>query len=201
MQSRRSRARFLRMKRIALAFALAASLAACKSKKADTTPPPAAGSAAVGNANVAPDPNVKLELGDMKIVDVNQGKAVVLHANGDIEYEGQVGAKVTPNGQIVNDKGEVGFTLMADGSIKGPDGHVVDVTLTPDGVIKSGDKAIPIKDDGTLEGANPEAPQMKIEGATTPGLKRTALFVLIVLTTPEEPPPAAPPPTTRAPSN
>ena len=180
------------MNRFAIALACAAALtgAACKSKKSDTTPPPNAGSgSAVANPNLAPDPNVKMELGELKIVDVNKNTAVLVHGNGDIEYEGQVGAKVTANGQIVNEKGEVGFTLMSDGSIKGPDGNIVDVKLTAEGTIQSGDKSIGINDDGSLQGANPQAPPMKIEGATTPGLKRTALFVLIVLTTPEEAPP------------
>lgn len=182
------------MNRLAIAFVLVAAftgLGGCKSKKADTTPPPngGSGSAVVGSANTAPDPNVKMELGELKIVEVSKNTAISIHANGEIEYEGQVGAKVTAQGQIVNDKGEVGFTLMSDGSIKGPDGTIVDVTLTADGAIKSGDKTVSINDDGSLSGANPEAPAMKIEGATTLGLKRTALFVLIVLTTPDEPPP------------
>lgn len=178
------------MKRLAIAFALLA--AACSSKKAEPTTP--AGGASV-TAPVAAG-GATLELGELKLVDVGKNKALLIHANGEIEYEGNTGVKVTTNGTIMNDKGEIGFTLLADGSIKGPDGKVIDVTLSPEGVIKSGDKMISIKDDGTLEGANPEAPQMKIEGATTPGLKRTAMFVLVALTTPDEAPPP-PAPTTR----
>ena len=174
------------MKRFAIAFVLLA--AACGSKKPDTTTTP-------GSGSVVAATGVKLELGELKLVDVKNGKALSIHADGQIEYEGQTGVRITKEGTIVNDKNEVGFTLLADGSIKGPDGKVIDVTLSPDGVIKSGDKSITINADGTLSGANPEAPQMKIEGATTPGLKRTALFVLIALTTPEEgPPPETAPP-------
>lgn len=185
------------MKRLALLLLLVAPFAigGCKSKQADTTPP-TQGSATPppGDPKLAPDPNVTLELGEMKIIDVAKNVAISIHADGTIEYEGKIGAKVTAQGQIVNDKGDVGFTLMADGSIKGPDGNIVDVTLSPEGSIKSGDKAISIKDDGTLDGANPDAPQMRVEGASTPGLKRTAMLVLIVLTTPEEPPQAPPAP-------
>lgn len=184
------------MKRLALLLCLVAPfVAGCPSKKADTTPQTQGSNAPPppGNPNLAPDPNVKLELGEMKIVDIGKNMAISIHADGTIEYEGQVGAKLTPNGQVVNDKGEVGFTLMSDGSIKGPDGTIVNLNLTADGIIKSGDKTISIKDDGTLDGANPDAPQMRIEGATTPGLKRTAMFVLIVLTTPEETQPPPPP--------
>jgi hypothetical protein len=172
------------MKRLAIAFALFA--AACSSKKAEPTVP-TSGSAAPAVAGAT------LELGEMKLIDVSKNKALLIHANGAIEYEGNTGVTVTKNGTIMNDKGEVGFTLLADGSIKGPDGKVIDVTLSPEGVIKSGDKTISIAEDGSLSGANPEAPQMKIEGATTPGLKRTAMFVLVALTTPDEaPPPPAP---------
>lgn len=187
MQWRRSRGSVQRMKRLAFAFTLLA--AACSSKKADTTPTGGTGSAVTAPAGVT------LELGEMKLIDVNKNKAVLVHANGEIEYEGTKGVKVTADGKLVkSDTGEVGFTLLPDGSIKGPDGNVIDVTLSADGVIKSGDKTITLKDDGSLEGANPDAPQMKVEGATTPGLKRTALFVLIALTTPEQaPPPAAQP--------
>ena len=176
------------MKRLAFAFALLA--AACSSKKAEPTIP-------TGGSNVtAPAAGgATLELGELKLIDVGKNKALLVHANGEIEYEGNTGVKVTANGTIMNEKGEIGFTLLADGSIKGPDGKVIDVTLSPEGVIKSGDKMISINDDGSLNGANPEAPQMKIEGATTPGLKRTALFVLVALTTPDEaPPPEAAPP-------
>jgi hypothetical protein len=173
------------MKRLAIAFML---LAACSAKKTETTTPTGGGS------NVAAVEGATLELGELRLVGVGENKALLIHANGDIEYEGAVGAKVTKNGTIVNDKGEVGFTLLADGSIKDSAGKVIDVTLSPDGVVKSGDKTISIEADGSLKGANPEAPQMKIEGATTPGLRRTAMFVLVALTTPDEPPPPAPAP-------
>lgn len=169
------------MKRLAFVLLLAA---ACGSKKPEPTPP-AGGS----GSGVVAQAGVTLELGELKLVEVSNNKALSIHADGQIEYEGQTGVKVTRDGTIVNDKGEIGFTLLADGAIKGPDGKVIDVTLTPDGVIKSNGKEISIGADGTLSGANPEAPQMRIEGATTPGLRRTAMFVLIALTTPEEAPP------------
>lgn len=172
------------MNRLAIAFVLLA--AACSSKKSEPTTPTGGGAAVTATAGVT------LELGEMKLVDLSKNKALVIRANGDIEYEGNTGVKVTKDGTIVNDKGEVGFTLLPDGSIKGPDGKVIDVTLSAEGVIKTGDKAVSINADGTLLGANPDAPQMKVEGATTPGLKRTALFVLIALTTPDEAPAPAP---------
>jgi len=187
------------MKRLALLLlVLVAPFATgCPSKKPDTTPtqPTGSNTPPPGDPNAKPDPNVTLELGEMKIIDINKGLAIAIHADGTIEFDGQVGAKLTPQGQIVNDKGEVGFTLFADGSIKGPDGKIENLSLSNDGVIKSGDRTVSLKADGTLDGANPEAPQMRIEGATSPALRRSAMFVLIVLTTPEEtpqPPPPAP---------
>ena len=164
------------MKRFALLVLFAA---ACGSKKpAPATPPPTTTTATASG-------EVTLELGEMKLVDVNKNKAVLIHADGTIEFEGVKGAKVTKDGKITNDQGEVGFTLQPDGTIKGPDGRVVEVTLTAEGAIKNGDKTISLDDKGALVGANPDAPQMRIEGATSTGLKRTAMFVLIALTTPE----------------
>lgn len=171
------------MKRLAILFGLLAA-AACGGKHAEPTTSTTPTTAPAG---------VTLALGEMKLIDVNKNEAVSIHADGSIEYAGQGGVKVTTDGKIVkSDTGEVGFTLLPDGSIKGPDGNVIDITLTPEGSIKSGDKTITLGDDGNLVGANPEAPQMRVEGATTPALKRTALFVLIALTTPE-PAPAPPP--------
>jgi len=172
------------MKRLAIALLFAAACGS--SKKPDPASAFGYGEKQAGSGVAAT--GVTLELGELKLVEVSNNKALSIHADGQIEYEGQSGVRVTKDGTIVNDKGEVGFTLLADGSIKGPDNKVIDVTLTPDGVIKSGDKQISINADGTLSGANPQAPQMRIEGATTPGLKRTAMFVLIALTTPEDAP-------------
>jgi hypothetical protein len=166
------------MKRLALAFVLLA--AACSSKKPEPTTPTGGGATAATT--------VTLELGELKLIDLKQNAAVLVHATGAIEIPSEPefkGAKVTADGKIVKtETGEVGLTLMPDGTIQGPDGKLLDVTLSADGVIKSGDKTISVNADGTIAGANPDAPPMKIEGATTPGLKRTAMFVLIVLTMP-----------------
>jgi hypothetical protein len=168
------------MKRLALVLLFAA---ACGSKKPEptttTTAPPVTTTPAA--------PTVELELGELKLVDVNKKKAVVIKADGSIEFEGKTGVKVTKDGKIVRiDNGEVGFALQPDGSIHGPDGKPLEVTLSADGVIKNGDKSISLDDKGALVGGNPDAPQMRVEGATTPGLKRTAMFVMIAITTPAE---------------
>ncbi len=167
------------MKKLSIMFVLLAAACGGSSHKKTTEN---------NTTTVAASAAVQLELGEMKLVDVNKNKALVIHADGTIEYEGQTGIKVTTDGRIVKaDTGEVGFQLNADGTIKGPDGQVMaDLTLSADAVIKSGDKTISLDASGSLIGGNPAAPQMRIEGATTPGMKRTALFVLIALTSPGE---------------
>jgi hypothetical protein len=165
------------MKKLALALVLAAACGGGGSKKPDTTP--------TDTKTVTASAAVELELGEIKLIDVNKNKALLVHADGTIELEGQKPAKVTKDGKIVKiDTGEVGFTLNGDGTINGPDGKPLEVTLSADGIVSNGDKKITVDADGKLLGGNPNAPQMKIEGATTLGLKRTALFVLIALTSP-----------------
>jgi hypothetical protein len=176
------------MKRLAILVLLVA----CGSKKPEAAKPdPTTTTTTAATADV-------LELGEMKLVDVNKNKAVLIHADGSIEYEGVKGAIVTKDGKITNDKGEVGFALQPDGTIKGPENDTLSVTLTAEGANKSGDKTISLDENGGLLGSNPDAPQMRIEGATTTGLKRTAMFVLIALTTPSPTPESAPSPTAPA---
>ncbi len=181
MQSRPSRASVPPMKRLALALVLAAACGGGGTKKTDTTP-------TTDTTTTTPTGGaVELELGELKLIDVSKNKALLVHADGTIELDGQKPAKVTKDGKIAKiDTGEVGFTLNADGTISGPDGKSVGVTLAADGTLTSGDKKISVDDAGKLVGANPAAPEMKIEGASTPGLKRTAMFVLVALTTPGE---------------
>jgi hypothetical protein len=161
---------------VRLAFAILAT--ACGgSNKPDPTPAPTP-------TQVSAPTTVQLELGELKLVDVGKNEAVLVRANGEIVIGGVAAAKVTVDGKIVNMKGEVGFTLLPDGTINGPDGAPMLLTLSPDAVIKSGDKSISVDAKGELVGANPDAPKMRVEGAATPGLKRTALFVLVALLEP-----------------
>jgi len=48
-------------------------------------------------------------------------------------------------------------------------------------ISQANDKKITIDDKGILQGGNDMGKPMRIEGATTPGLKRTALIVLALL--------------------
>lgn len=160
------------MKKLALVLAIAACGGGSRKPEPTTT-----------TAAVTAKADVQLELGEIKLIDMKTNKAVLVHANGDIEIEGVKPVRVTTDGKMVNSAGEVGFTLKSDGTIMGPDGKPLDVTLSTDAVVKSGDKTISIDATGALLGSNPDAGEMKVEGADTPGKKRTALFVLIALTT------------------
>jgi hypothetical protein len=192
------------IKRIAMVMVLAAAACGGGSKQESTT---------TTGTDVTASAGVQLALGEMKLVDVNKNQAVLIHADGSLEIpgmDGPTGVKVTSDGKIVNDKGEVGFQLQPDGTITGPDGQKLGVTLDAAGVVSSGDKKISLGDDGLLVGGNPDAPQMRVEGANDPQLRRTAMFVLIALTAPgkvsvdsapavEEVGPAAEPPTEATP--
>lgn len=181
------------IKNLALSLVLAAAACGGSSKPAATTGPSAGETTAT---------TVALELGELKLVDVNKNQTLTIQPDGTIVIPAQpdgdaaVTLKVTTDGKIMAGD-QVGLQLMPDGTITGPDGKPLDVTLSADAVITSGDKKISLDDSGALVGANPDAPQMRIEGATTVGLKRTALFVLIALTS-GEPAPAPAPSTTPA---
>ena len=165
-------------KTMTLVLVLAA--AACGGSKKDeaTTPP----TTTQPQALPVEGATTTLALGEMKLWDVNKNKALIIHADGTIELEGTKAAKVTADGKIVKiDTGEVGFTLEADGSVKGPQGVDTGAKITADGTLTTGDKTITIGDDGMLAGGNASAPPLKIEGASDVNLKRTALFVLVAL--------------------
>jgi hypothetical protein len=103
-----------------------------------------------------------------------------------IEVAGKpMGVRVTADGKLIKlDGNEVGFELRPDGTIRGPTGEMLELTLAADGTITNGDKRMSLDDHGAIVGANPDAPQVRVEGATSPALKRTAMFVLIALTSP-----------------
>jgi len=161
------------MKRIAMTLVLAAAACGGGSKKAPET---------TTTAPVEATAVTALTLGELKLVDVNKNRALLIHADGTIEVDGQKPAKVTADGKIVRvDNGEVGFTLEADGSVKGPGGADIGAKVNADGSLAIDGKTISLDDKGMLIGGNPEGPPLKVEGATDVGLKRTAMFVLVAM--------------------
>ncbi|MDQ3364512.1 MAG: hypothetical protein M3680_03695 [Myxococcota bacterium] len=175
------------IKNLALSLVLAAAACGGGSKAAAPVAPV---------QTAAPTP-ATLELGELRLVDVSKNQSLTIQADGTIvipaQPDGDAGGtlKVTADGKLMS-KDQTVLQLMTDGTIQTSDGKALEVTLSADGVIASGDKKISLDDTGTLVGANPDAPQMRVEGATTPGLKRTALFVLIALTSGEPAPEPAP---------
>ena len=175
-------------KHLALSLVLAATACAGGSKTAAPTAPttPAAAEPAM------------LELGELKLVEANKDQALTIQADGTIvmpDGEGEGPLKLTRDGKLMKADQTV-LQLMPDGTLQGPDGKPIEGTLSADGVITFKDQKISLDDNGTVLGSNSGASQMRFEGATTPGLKRTALFVLIALLGRAEPAPP-PPPTER----
>ena len=169
-----------------LSIALVLAVTACgggSKKEPTTTTDTAAKTEATG---------VTLALGELKILDTSKNQSLLIHADGTIEVDGQKPAKVTTTGTIVTaDGSKTVMTLTADGSIKGPDGADLGAKLAADGSLTMGTQTISIDDTGVIQGGNPSAPQLKVEGATDANLKRTAMFVLIALMSGAEAPPPA----------
>ena len=166
------------IKNLALSLVLAATACAGGSKTAAPT-----------QAAAAP---AMLELGELKLIEGNQ--TLTVQADGTIlmpDADRPVPLKVTSDGKFIVKADQIVLQLMPDGTIQGPDGKPIEVTLSADGVATFKDRKISLDDNGTVVGGNPEGPQPRFEGVTTPGLKRTALFVMIALTSGE---PYLPPP-------
>jgi len=159
-----------------LAIALLLGTAACGggSKTEPTTP--------MAKTDGAPS----LALGEMKLTDVNKNKSISIHADGSIELDGTSPAKVTADGHIITvaDNKTV-MTLGADGTVKAADGTDLGVKISADGSLTMKDQTISIDEAGNVKGGNADAPPLKVEGATSPELKRTAMFVLLTLVTSE----------------
>ncbi len=190
-----------------LLFLAAALLAACgggpKPAPAEPTPAPAAAPAA---------PTGPWELGELKFYQGDE-LGMQLHANGHLEVKlvhGEPGkppeerwqdvGAVSPDGTVTAIDGKKHAEIKPDGSVVTQDGATAPFHLEGDTLVVA-DKKITIDDKGILQGGNDMGKPMRIEGATTPGLKRTALVVLALILSsgPQEAPPtatspAAPPP-------
>jgi hypothetical protein len=165
------------MKSLSLVLALAASACGGGSKAAEPTTP-----ATTAATTPAAATSTTLSIAEMKLWDVSKNRALIIHADGVIEVDGQSAAKVTADGKIVKAAtGEVGFTLDADGSVKGPNGVDTGAKITADGTLAMTGKTLTIDDKGMLLGTDEAAPPLRIEGATDANLKRTALFVLVAV--------------------
>src|SRR3569623_2651780 len=177
-------------------FAVAA-LAACggKAKPAPAEPTPVPAD--------APMPTGPWELGELKFYQGDE-LGMQLHANGHLEGKlvhgepGQppverwqeVGA-LSPDGTVTAIDGKKHAEVKPDGSVVSPDGKAAPFHLEGEALVV-GDKKITIDDKGILQGGNDMGKPMRIDGAQTPGLKRTALVVLAIVMPSGERAPAEP---------
>ncbi|MBV8762832.1 MAG: hypothetical protein JO257_36440 [Deltaproteobacteria bacterium] len=176
----------------------ALSLAACGGghKPAPVEPTPM-GSAA------APTPTGPWELGELKFYQGDE-LGMQLHANGHLEVKlvhGEPGkppverwqdvGALTPDGTITAIDGKKHAEIKPDGSIVTQDGSTAPFHLEGETLVVA-DKKITIDDKGILQGGNDMGKPMRIDGASTPGLKRTALVVLALIMSSPEPSPAQP---------
>jgi hypothetical protein len=167
---------------------VAIALAACgggNKPVAPVAPPPAVPVAAAAPAG-------SIELGELKFY-AGDDLGMQIHANGHFEVRvskaeagkpaettwqdvGSIGA----DGTISSSDGAKHGQVKPDGSFVGPEGQVAPFKLDGEALVVA-DRKITIDDKGILQGGNDMGKPMRIEGATTPGLKRTALIVLALL--------------------
>ena len=148
---------------------------------------------AVDTGGTASTAGALLALGELKLIDVNKDQALLIHADGTIELDGNKFAKVTADGKLISiGTGEVGLTLRADGAVIGSDGKDYGIKIGADGAATIRDMTLSIAPTGELVGGNLDTPTMRIEGATDDKLKRTAMFVLVVMSISSEAKPETP---------
>lgn len=155
-----------------LGFALMLGMAACGGRP---SPAPA----------VAPAHPALLTLGEMKLIDVKSKATVVFRADGNLQVDGSTKARVTADGKLFATNGEILFELQRDGTImdvaygKLLGGAIIE----EDGSLSVSSSRFSIADSGELVGRDvaASASVIRIEGATSTGLKRTAMFVFVLL--------------------
>jgi mono/diheme cytochrome c family protein len=149
------------------------------------------GAACGGGSQSAPPPETPPEpaapalvkIAAIKITDAG-GQSIQLHPDGKVELSGKgMVATMYADGRLVTADGKE-IKLDADGSVS-MGGQKLPGTIGADGSLTVGDKTVSIGADGTLQGGNPNAPQIKIEGATDAETKKAAMFLLI-LTMPQQ---------------
>jgi hypothetical protein len=76
-------------------------------------------------------------------------------------------------------KGTVAARIKSDGTAASATGTMLPFNLDGDALVVDS-KRVTIDEKGAVQGANPMARSLRVEGASTPGLRRTALIVLAV---------------------
>jgi hypothetical protein len=170
-----------------LSLCMAVALAACGGHKPTT--------ATDTTAKTTDKTTAVVELAELQFFSGDE-LGMKLHLNGHLEVKnmhseagktteawqdvGSIGA----DGTLTHD-GKTHGMFKADGTFATADGKTLPFKLDADTLV-AGDKKITLDDKGVLQGGNPMPKPMRVEGATTPGLRRTALLVLALMMTAEE---------------
>jgi hypothetical protein len=111
-----------------------------------------------------------------------RGEGLALSADGTLSVVGetrQIG-RLLADGSFVTPEGSVRARLSPGGTVYGPDGHELPLSIDEAGVIHpQGWTEMHFAADGSLVGGNPSAPATRIEGIK-PETRRTAAFLLIL---------------------
>jgi hypothetical protein len=108
---------------------------------------------------------------------------LILRPDGNVELPGErrVLGKLSSDGRFVDARGELLARLTEEGEVVLKDDEYLPVTLAENGELRllKENRTIVLRADGTLEGVNPNAPVVTIQGVT-PRTQRTALFLLVL---------------------
>ncbi len=128
----------------------------------------------------APAPAARLTLGEMT---VTAGASVLeVHADGRLVVKGKHQATVTTDGKLLATNGEPIFQLFPDGRVRDlAYEKTLNVVIGTDGTLTAGKDSFAIDPSGVLTGVAPGTPEIRITGATSTELRRTAMFVLVVV--------------------
>lgn len=147
----------------------------------------ACGSTPPATTKPAPAPATKpmIELAELKFY-AGADLGMQLHANGHLEVKAQAAwvevGSLAADGTLSAPDGTQRGHVTADGSVVGPSGKTAPFHLEGETLVVA-DRRFTLDDKGLLQGGDLLQGPMRVEGATTPGLKRTALVVLATIMT------------------
>lgn len=133
----------------------------------------------------APATKPMIELAELKFY-AGADLGMQLHADGHLEVKAQTAwvdvGSLAADGTLSAPDGTQRGHITADGSVVGPSGKTAPFHLEGETLVVA-DRTFTIDDQGLLQGGDLLQGPMRVEGATTPGLKRTALVVLATIMT------------------
>lgn len=132
-------------------------------------------------------PSGHLALGNVALEE-NGKPALVLASDGTLEdkRENRILGKLSSDGRFVDDSGKLRATLTAAGEVELPGGDFLPVTIGNDGSVNllKEQRTLRLQKDGSLSGANPDGPVVKLTGVTEK-TRRAAMFVLVLAAFPQ----------------